>query len=499
MKIDFQPKHWMVSNFSFVVLIFLSASISIFAAARKPNVLFIAVDDLRPELGCYGTPIIQSPNIDRLAKRGLVFNHAYCQQAFCSPSRSSLMTGRRPGTTKVYDLKTNFRAVLPDVRTLPQYFKENGYHSQGLGKIFHNKMDDAISWSVPHWDPDGPVYGPKGRTALRERVAQAKAEGKSTAWEDGIKGPFYDDSDVADNALQDGRTAEKAIAVLNEIKDKPFFFAVGIFKPHLPFVSPKKYWDIYSEDKLKLTQNPFAPLNSPEFALNDWTAELRHYIGIPSTGPLTEAQSLKMIHAYYAAISYADAQVGKILDELDRLGLRENTIVILWGDHGWHLGDHGLWGKQTVFEKAARAPLIISVPRSKSAGKKTDALVEFVDIYPTLVELCGLPKPEGLEGSSFQPLLDKPNRDWKKATFTQQPRDIPGQGEGMGYSMRTERYRYTEWTVPGKDFVSRELYDYKTAPDENENLAANSKYAKKVNELSDMLHKGWQGALPPTN
>ena len=239
----------------FVALAFGTA-LSGFGTTNKLNVLFIVVDDLRPELGCYNTPVVKSPNLDRLAKRGLVFNYAYCQQAFCCPSRSSVLTGRRPDTTRVYDLVTEFRTALPDVVTLPQYFKQHGYHSQGLSKIYHNRMDDAASWSVPHWDPDGPVYGPKGRQALRARIAAAKAAGQPTRWDEGVKGPFYDDSDVADNALQDGQTAEKAIAVLREIKDKPFFFAVGFHKPHLPFVAPKKYWDLYSEAELKLAANP---------------------------------------------------------------------------------------------------------------------------------------------------------------------------------------------------------------------------------------------------
>ena len=482
----------------FVVLAFGTA-LSGFATTNKLNVLFIVVDDLRPELGCYNTPVVKSPNLDRLAKRGLVFNYAYCQQAFCCPSRSSVLTGRRPDTTRVYDLVTEFRTALPDVVTLPQYFKQHGYHSQGLSKIYHNRMDDAVSWSVPHWDPDGPVYGPKGRQALRARIAAAKAAGQPTRWDEGVKGPFYDDSDVADNALQDGQTAEKAIAVLREIKAKPFFFAVGFHKPHLPFVAPKKYWDLYSEAELKLAANPFAPTNSPAFALNDWTAELRHYIGIPSAGPLTEEQALKMLHGYYAGISYSDAQVGKVLAELARLGLRTNTVVVLWGDHGWHLGDHGLWGKQTNFEKATRAPLIVSVPGQKSAGQKTEALVELVDLYPTLIELCGLPQPEGLEGVSFRPLLQRPDQPWKRAAFSQQPREIPGYGPGMGYTLRAGRYRFTEWTVPGQGVVSRELYDYQAAPDETENLAAKPELAGKVKELTELLHGGWRAALPLAN
>lgn len=479
-----------------ILLVFFCGWISLGAATNQFNVLFIAVDDLRPELGCYGTPKIKSPNIDRLASHGLVFNRAYCQQAFCNPSRSSLLTGRRPDTTKVYDLVVNFREALPDVVTLPQFFKQQGYLSQGIGKIYHNKMDDTVSWSVPHSDPqtEGPIYGPKGRKATHDRMVEARAAGKPWRWEDGVKGPFYDDPEIADNALPDGVTAERAVAALKTLKDKRFFLAVGFHKPHLPFVAPKKYWDLYSEKDLLLAPNPLPGKNTPAFALNDWTAELRGYIGIPAVGDLAEREARKMIHGYYAAISYVDAQIGKVLDELDRLGLRQNTIIVLWGDHGWHLGDHGLWGKQTNFEKATRSPLIVSVPGQKAA--KTDALVELVDIYPTLVELCGFPVPAGLEGTSFSPLLKDPKRSWKKAAFSQQPREIHGYGDGMGYTLRTSRYRFTEWSVPGTEFRAQELYDYKKDPLETKNLANDPNYARTAKNLAEMLHQGWRAALP---
>lgn len=481
------------------IALLCAGGLSLNAAPNRFNVLFIAVDDLRPELGCYGTPIIKSTNLDRLAARGLVFNRAYCQQAFCNPSRASLLTGRRPDSIKVYDLETDFRTILPDVVTLPQYFKQQGYHSQGMGKIYHNKKDDAASWSVPHWDAqtENPIYGPKGRKATADRQAAARAQGKPSRWEDGMKGPFYDDPDIPDNALPDGKTADRAVAVLREIKDQPFFFAVGFHKPHLPFVAPKKYWDLYSEAELPLATHPFPGRNAPPCAFHDWTAELRGYLGMPEKGPMTEAQARKMIHGYYAAVSYADAQVGRLLDALDQLGLRDKTIVLLWGDHGWHLGDHGLWGKQTNFENATRAPLIISVPGQTTAGRKTEALVEFVDLYPTLVDLCGLPMPPDLEGTSFRPLIENPDQAWKRAAFTQQPFEFPGYGSGMGYTLRSARYRFTEWTVPGRDFRARELYDYETDRLEMENLAGQPAVARLEKELADLLHGGWRAALPP--
>jgi len=472
------------------------AILSVFAAtacmaAGKFNVLFIAVDDLRPELGCYGNQLIRSPNIDRLAKCGMTFRRAYCQQAVCSPSRTSLLTGRRPDTTKVYDLVKHFRTVLPDIVTLPQFFKLNGYHSQGIGKIYHGTLDDPASWSVPLWRPNVPGYGPDGMKVLRARVK--KLSGRKNP--DKVRGLPWEAPEVAGNALIDGALADRAIELLRELRDKPFFLGVGFLKPHLPFVAPKKYWDLYGEQKLPQAPNPFAPTNCPDYALTKW-GELRAYTDIPRVGPLTEAQTRKMVHGYYACVSYMDAQLGRVLDELDQLKLRNRTIIILWGDHGWQLGEHGLWCKHTNFEEATRAPLIIAVPGQKNVGKKSDALVEFVDIYPTLVELCGLPKPEGLEGYSFKPLLDDPQRRWKTAAFSQFPRQIPGEGHGMGHSMRTERFRLTEWKVAGKDFCGYELYDYQTDPQGNDNLANKLAFAETVKELASQLHAGWPAALP---
>lgn len=466
--------------------------------AEKFNVLFIAVDDLRPELGCYGNRLVKSPNIDRLAARGLTFNHAYCQQALCSPSRSSLLTGRRPDTTKVYNLITHFREALPDVVTLPQLFKNNGYHSQGLSKIYHGGLDDEPSWSVPHWKPPGDAYSPEGMRPLKARVADRKAAGQTARWhEDGIRGLPWEAPDVADNALPDGKTTDHALQVLRQIKENPFFLAVGFHKPHLPFVAPKKYWELYAEKDFKLAANPFAPTNCPSYAPGEW-GELRNYIGMPKTGPLAPADALKMWHGYYASVSYTDAQVGRLLAELDALKLREKTIVILWGDHGWQLGEHGVWCKHTNFEEATHAPLIISVPGQKSAGRKCNALVEFVDIYPSLAELCGLKSPEGLEGISFKPLIENPDQSWKKATFSQYPRTIPGQGRAMGHSLRTERFRLTEWSASNREFKEYELYDYEKDPAGNVNVAPQAAYAEKLRELTALLHNGWPAARPPT-
>jgi iduronate 2-sulfatase len=281
-----------------------SGTLAANSATNRLNVLFIAVDDLRPELGCYGAPFVQSPNIDRLAASGLTFNRAYCQQALCSPSRTSLLTGRRPDTTKVYNLEKHFRTELPEVTTLPQLFKHHGYHSQGLGKIYHGaNLDDAPSWSVPSWKSNKPIYGPEGQKLYAARVAERKSQGLTARWrQDGIKGPAWEAADVPDNALPDGDIADKAIEVLRERRNETFFLAVGFLRPHLPFVAPKRYWDLYDPKKFELARNPYAPSNSPAFVPYHW-GELRGYLGMPAEGSLPDAQARQMIHGYHASVS----------------------------------------------------------------------------------------------------------------------------------------------------------------------------------------------------
>lgn len=493
------------------IIVSASHSAALAAQGGKYNVLFIAVDDLRPALGCYGTPIIKSPHIDALARTGTVFNRAYCQQAVCSPSRTSLLTGRRPDITKIYDLQTHFRLHLPDVVTLPQFFKEHEYHTQSLGKVYHDLLDDPQSWSVRSWVPQDQMYGrPENQAAVRKKRERLRSEGELLQV-DSIKrdpttravlkivrkgnvraiGPAWEDPDVPDNALRDGMLADKAIEVLGQVKDKSFFLAVGFYRPHLPFVAPKKYYDLYRPQKLQLAGNPYAPKDVPKIALTN-SGELRTYSDIPTQGAVSDEKARELIHGYYATVSYVDAQIGRVLAELDRLGLGERTVVVLWGDHGWQLGEHGLWCKHTNFEVATRSPLIISAPGQANRGVTTDALVEFVDIYPTLVELCGLPMPEGLEGSSFVPVMNAPHRRWKRAAFSQYPR-----GEAMGYSMRTGRYRYTEWAKQGKPAIGVELYDHKADPHENVNLAGQSEHKELTSRLSKQLHAGWREATPP--
>jgi len=493
-------------------------AVSLAHAADKPNVLFIAVDDLRPELGCYGKDYIKSPNIDGLARNGMVFDRAYCQQAVCSPSRSSLMTGTRPDTTKVWDLVTHFRDALPNVVTLGQHFKQNGYFVQGMGKIYHGSLDDPQTWSVPAQTPKAIKYALPENQKLDARQYEtepdgdAKAKKKSkkspTSTPDGppstgfnSRGPAFEAADVPDNTFQDGKVAELAIATLQEMskKKEPFFLAVGFIKPHLPFVAPKKYWDLYEPAKIQLAPNKFRAKDAPDYAVLPG-GELRNYHGIPE-GSVPDDLARQLKHGYYAATSYMDAQVGKVLSELDRLNLRSNTIVILWGDHGWKLGEHDAWCKHSTCENDANAPLILSAPGMKNPGHHTKALVEFVDIYPTLSELAGLPLPSHLEGVSLKPLLNNPGQSWKSAAFSQYPRKggKSGTGDLMGYSMRTDRYRFTVW-VDRKDHAkvdATELYDHQKDPQENQNIAKDPANAELVKNLMIQWQQGWQGAKPP--
>ncbi|MBA4190396.1 MAG: iduronate sulfatase [Planctomycetaceae bacterium] len=463
---------------------------------KKPNVLFIAVDDLRPALACAGDPHAKTPNIDKLAARGTVFNRAYCQQAVCSPSRSSLLTGRRPDSTKVYDLVTHFRKALPDVVTLPQHFKQNGYYAHGVGKIYHGGYDDKPSWSVPWEATKGPNFGPDGLKLFTDLKAKAKANKED---ESRVRGLPFEAPAVADDALNDGWTANRALEILKSRKGQkePFFLAVGFIKPHLPFVAPKKYWDLYDPAKLPVAETADPPKDAPVFA-PQFGGELRAYHDIPKTGPVPKDTARKLVHGYYAAVSYMDAQVGRVLDALREQGFADDTVVVLWGDHGWHLGDHGMWCKHTNYELATRAALVMSAPGQKVVAKPTSALVEFVDIYPTLAEVCGLPKPDGVEGYSFAPLLDDPNKPWKAVAFSQYPRGSKETGPLMGYAVRTERYRYVEWRKrDGTGVVARELYDHQTDPNEDRNVAGDAANKTVLDQLTKQLAAGWKQNTPP--
>ena len=478
-------------------------------AAERPNVLFIAVDDLRPEMGCYGNPVVRTPNLDRLAARGVVFNHAYCQQAVCSPSRSSLMTGRRPDVTRVWDLATHFRAALPDAVTLPQHFKANGYYCAALNKIYHHGFEDGRSWSEPHWYPSGQTVD-TDPADWSKRIVKRVGEGvreyakmpmpadndRPNAGKHGkaAKGAAFEVSPKNDDELPDGCTAAAAVKRLSELsaRHQPFFLAVGFLKPHLPFVAPKKYWDLYDPDKIPLPAIDHLPDGAPVFAGHD-NGELHSYANVPRGNPIPADLAKTLRHGYYACISYTDAQVGRLLDALDREGLAENTVIVLWGDHGWQLGDHGLWHKHTNFELATRVPLLISLPKQKMAGRKCDAPVEFVDIYPTLADVCGLSIPSGLDGVNLRPWLDNPATPAEKVAISQYPRGGVQTGNRplMGYSIRDARWRLTLWRDRNNgQIVATELYDEQNDPAETVNLAGKAENKVIVAELSKHL-------LPP--
>ncbi len=478
-------------------------------AGKRPNVLFIAVDDLRPELGCYGNRHIQTPNMDKLARSGVTFTRAYCQQAVCNPSRASLLTGLRPDSTKVWDLVTHFRDTIPDVITLPQHFKQNGYYAVGMGKIYHGTLPDRASWSIPQPRPRGArLYSPEAQKRLDAHRAEARKQGKSEKMIRGhFRGPATDSEDVPDNQRYDGALTDLAITHLRELRDRtePFFLGVGYVWPHLPWTPTKRYWDLYDPAKIPLAENDFTPRGAPPMAMNTMY-ELRAYMDFAGTptplqGSLTEAQRRRLKHGYYAAVSFVDAQIGRLLAELDRLKLREDTIIILWGDHGWKLGEHNSWCKQTNYEIDTRVPMILHAPQAAANGKRCDALVEFVDIYPTLCELAGLPLPGHLQGRSMTPLLSDVRRPWKSAAFSQFRRRHE-RVEYMGYAMRTDRYRFVEWrNRKTSAVVARELYDHTTDPAENTNIAGQKEHAALVPRLTRQLRaatraNGPAGAVP---
>lgn len=457
--------------------------------AAKPNVLFIAIDDLKPAIGCYGDRLAKTPNIDRLAARGTVFERAYCMQAVCSPSRNAILTGLRPETLRIYDLGTNFRKRAPEVVTLPQHFKSQGYQSHGLGKIFHvghGNNEDARSWSVPHFQAKTVQYVlPENKAQLtREEALFGNKKGNVNQLP---KGAAYEKADVPDEEYADGRIAAEAIKRLQGFKEsgQPFFLAVGFLKPHLPFCAPKKYWDMHDPAKLPQPQRSTPPEGAPSFA-PQFGGELRNYANMPAQGPIPEETTRTLIHGYYAASSYMDAQLGRVLDELDRLGLAENTIIALWGDHGWHLGDHGMWCKHTNYEQATRAPLIVSAP-GKKGGQHTRALAEFVDVYPTLCDLAGVPRPDHLQGESLVPLMNDPNSAGKAAAFQVYPRRTPQTGPLLGHAVRTDHWRYVEWRKANESVAARELYDLQDDPGETVNLAAKPEQAAVVAEHSKLL------------
>ncbi len=465
----------------FLIGLSAMASIALGDSSSRPNVLLIAVDDLRPELGCYGVEEIQTPNLDQLASESILFERAYCQQAVCNPSRVSMLTGMRPDSTKVWDLVTQFRKVTSDLITLPQYFKQNGYTALGYGKIFHNPWPDNQSWSEPHrWPAGRRLWSQEARDELLAVKTQLRNEGLPDRQVNRLRATAVEQVDLRDDEHIDGAIAQQAIDSLSDLAKQsgPFFLAAGFVRPHLPFVVPRQYWDQYDRNQISLALNPHPPGNAPSFALNTMY-ELRDYhdfrtTPLPSDRSLTESQQRELKHGYYASVSFVDAQIGKLLGKLESLGLRENTIVVLWGDHGWKLGEHRSWCKQTNYEIDTRVPLMISVPSVKKRDQrivgKTAAIVESIDLYPTLCDLVGLPVPDQSEGRILTALLENPDLEWDHPAVSQFPRR-DASGGLMGYALRTDRYRYIEWLNRQTcETVATELYDHQNNDYENDNL-----------------------------
>jgi iduronate 2-sulfatase len=457
-------------NLAIAPLVLTSALTSVYAKDGKKNVLFIAVDDMNNDLGCYGHLYVKSPNIDRLASQGIAFSNAYCQLPLSSPSRSSLLTGFRPDKTRVFDLTYHFRQDMPNITTLPQMFMKNGYYVARVGKMYHygnpgdigtNGLDDKASWTE-RFNPAG-----RDKTSLELDVINytpTRGLGSSMS--------YYSDKEGTDEEHTDGKVAAQTIRLMSEHKDEPFFIAAGFYKPHCPWITPNKYFDMYKPDQINLPE-------ITEETQKDYPA-----MALASTSPwpyfgISRSQAMECKLAYYAAISFVDAQIGKLLDALDSLGLTDNTIIVFWSDHGYHLGEHGLWFKQSCFEESAKCPLIISVPGAKKAGQLCRRTVELVDIYPTLADLAGLNPPEGLEGFSLSRLLKNPGAGWEHPAYTQVQR-----GKIPGHSVRTEKWRYTEW---GFGELGAELYNEANDPKELNNLAGDPKYADIVKDMKVLL------------
>lgn len=494
--------------FLIITLLFTAPAIK----ASPPNVLFISIDDLRPELGAYGAEHVKSPHLDRFARTGMLFERAYCQLAICTPSRANVFTGKRPDTLRVWHLRDDFRKKTPEIVTLPQFLRSRGYLTQTIGKTI--AINDPSSWTEPErgdraagrFNQAALKYAdPRTRAEVQAEYEAAVAAGLTgIAFERAARGPAWEKADVPDDAYQDGRLAEDALAALRDLnsRKKPFFLTVGFQKPHLPFNAPARYWDLYDPATLPPLTNDYHPLKAPWFALG-YSAEFHGYDG---TGvahvPADEAARLR--HGYYACISYVDAQVGRVLDELDRLRLAENTLVVIWADHGYKLGEHDQWGKCTNVELDTRVPLMVRLPGQKTAVR-TRAFVEFVDLFATVAEAAGFAPPDDLEGISLLPLFTNPDLPWKSAAFSQYPRSTKGDEMDlrawnlMGRSIRTDRYRFTRWdsmAEPGR-VEGLELYDHEVDPGENRNIASEPGSQALVAELSRQIDLGWKAALPP--
>jgi iduronate 2-sulfatase len=456
----------------------LMSTVSMAAPVRRPNVLFIAVDDLRPQLKCYGKTFMHTPHLDRLAERGVLFERAYCMVPTCGASRASLMTGIRPAPNRFVNYLTWANKDTPDARTLNTHFKEHGYTTISLGKIFHHAKDNVHGWSEAPWRPKtGDYHNAALQTRAMAEHRQAYPEGRKP------RGMPYETFDAPDNSYRDAENASKAISHMKRFaqdRDSPFFLAVGFYKPHLPFCAPQKYWDLYDASKIDLPHNYRAPEGAPKVALHS-SGELRAYAGIPPKGPVALETARKLIHGYYACVSFIDAQVGRLLDALDQLGLAENTIIVLWGDHGWQLGEHGMWNKHSCFETSMHAPLLVAAPGEAAVkpGTRVSALTEFIDIYPSLCELSGLPLPAHLQGRSFVPLLKNPQAPWKPYAVGRYR---------SGDTIRSDQYRFSEYRGNRSTSTARMLYQHSKDPDETVNISEQPATAKAVKKLTRELN-----------
>jgi arylsulfatase A-like enzyme len=481
---------WLLLIVQLLTFNFLSSCSESGREPEKLNVLFIASDDLRPMLGSYGCDHIKTPNLDRLGGKGTVFLSNYCQFPLCGPTRASLLTGLRPDEIRIWGNHTHIREIAPDVITLPQHFKQHGYHSVAYGKLFHNRaLDDSLSWNEPGLPVEGHHFSDYNNPAVLEWIKDA-GEGDPAS---SHLAPATDSANVPDNAYSDGQFTDMAIWAMKTLSEKnqPFFLAVGFVRPHLPFNCPSRYWHMYDPRQIPMAGYRELPENFPDVPVyNSWW--MRHFKGMPAEGPFSDSISRHLNHAYAACVSFIDAQVGRLLFALEENGLDKNTLVVFWGDHGYQLGEHGIYGKHTNFEMAVRSPLIIYVP-GMPGGQRITKLTEFVDVYPTLCELAGLPLPGHLQGISLKPLMDNPDRDWKSAAFSQYLQE-----QYMGHSIRTEQYRYTRWVDRRTgELKGIELYDYKSDPNEKMNLAGSGSNESVVRELEQILKDGWKGALPP--
>jgi iduronate 2-sulfatase len=449
----------------------------------KTNVLMFAVDDLNTRIGCYGDPLVKTPNLDRLARHGIRFERAYCNYPLCNPSRTVLLSGKRPETTRVHDNTLLPRTYLGrDAVFLPEYFKAHGYFTARVGKVAHFEKD--VHWDISEEDlptqmPDDMRKKMQARFGMQQGRPGGPPEPRPLTG--GIGGMPWRATDNPDEKEPDGDTARRIVRLIGQHKDEPFFIACGFRKPHTPLFAPRKYFDMYRLEDIHLPHTPADDRDDiPPLALICTNKDNLH----------SDEERRQVTLAYHACTTFMDAQLGLVLDAMDQHKLWDNTVVILWADHGWHLYDHlQLWGKITQFEEAAHVPLMIHAP-GKLAGAASQRLVEWIDIYPTLTELCGLPPAPGLDGSSLVPLLSDPRRPWKKAAYTMNWRG----GDKYGRGLRTDRYRYTEWSE-GRD--GTELYDHETDPHEWTNLAGKAKVADVQKELQNLLRHGQKTNLPP--